>query len=187
MRNNRNSKKTGDPADRDQSRDFAIPDDEKVEFHGRLPIILPMSFTFERKIRFADTDAAGVVYFANYLSICHEAYEEALAAAGIDLANFFRNEEVVIPIARANADYLRPLAAGDQIEISLHAEPREDSFMIQYEISRTSPIKKTAARVRTEHVCIDATTRRRRPLPEPIKTWLNEFKSETVNGTIQEQ
>ena len=177
MRNNRNSKKTGDPADRDQSRDFAIPDDEKVEFHGRLPIILPMSFTFERKIRFADTDAAGVVYFANYLSICHEAYEEALAAAGIDLANFFRNEEVVIPIARANADYLRPLTAGELIEVTLNAEPlREDSFAIQYEIARIYPVKKTAAHIRTEHVCIDATTRRRRPLPDVLQTWLNGLK-----------
>ena len=44
-----------------------------------------MSFAYSRTIHFADTDAAGVVYFARYLSICHEAYEEALAAAGIDM------------------------------------------------------------------------------------------------------
>ena len=41
-----------------------------------------MPFTYERTIHFADTDAAGVVFFANYLRLCHEAYEEALAAAG---------------------------------------------------------------------------------------------------------
>ena len=42
-----------------------------------------MPFVYHRTIRFADTDAAGVVFFPNYLTICHEAYEESLAAAGI--------------------------------------------------------------------------------------------------------
>ena len=49
-----------------------------------------MSFTYHRTIRFKDTDAAGVVYFANILAICNEAYEESLEASGID----FRNELV---------------------------------------------------------------------------------------------
>jgi len=34
-----------------------------------------MTFAYDRKIHFADTDSAGVVYFARLLSICHEAYE----------------------------------------------------------------------------------------------------------------
>jgi hypothetical protein len=40
-----------------------------------------MPFSYVRTVRLADTDAAGVVYFARTLSICHEAYEAALAAA----------------------------------------------------------------------------------------------------------
>ena len=45
-----------------------------------------MPFEYQRTVHFADTDAAGVVFFANYLAICHEAYEESLGAAGIGLA-----------------------------------------------------------------------------------------------------
>jgi len=37
----------------------------------------PMPFTYSRTVHFADTDAAGVVFFANFLAICHEAYEES--------------------------------------------------------------------------------------------------------------
>ena len=44
-----------------------------------------MPFVYRRTIRFADTDAAGVVFFPNYLAICHEAYEESLADDGIEL------------------------------------------------------------------------------------------------------
>jgi len=47
-----------------------------------------MAFTYRRTIRFADTDAAGVVFFPNYFSICHEAYEESLAADGIEFQSF---------------------------------------------------------------------------------------------------
>jgi len=48
-----------------------------------------MAFVYQRTIHFPDTDAAGVVFFPNYLAICHEAYEEALAAAGINVRAFF--------------------------------------------------------------------------------------------------
>ncbi|MBD2021122.1 1,4-dihydroxy-2-naphthoyl-CoA hydrolase, partial [Leptolyngbya sp. FACHB-36] len=44
-----------------------------------------MPFVYSRTVRFSDTDAAGVVYFASALSICHEAYEASLAAVGVDL------------------------------------------------------------------------------------------------------
>lgn len=47
-----------------------------------------MPFTYNRTVRFQDTDAAGVVYFANVLGICHEAYEESLEASSINLKDF---------------------------------------------------------------------------------------------------
>jgi len=74
-----------------------------------------MSYAYSRTIHFADTDAAGVVYFARYLSICHEAYEEALAAAGIDIKNFFSATGVMIPVSRSETKYIRPLVVGDKI------------------------------------------------------------------------
>ena len=48
-----------------------------------------MTFAYDRKIHFADTDSAGVVYFARLLSICHEAYEHYLENLGVDLRSFF--------------------------------------------------------------------------------------------------
>lgn len=48
-----------------------------------------MSFYYTRIVHFQDTDAAGVIYFANILAICHEAYEASLAAFNINLRFFF--------------------------------------------------------------------------------------------------
>lgn len=47
-----------------------------------------MPFVYHRTIRFQDTDSAGVVYFANTLAMCHEAYEESLMASGIQVQKF---------------------------------------------------------------------------------------------------
>lgn len=132
-----------------------------------------MPFSYSRTVRFADTDAAGVVYFANYLSLCHEAYEESLAASGIDLAAFFRDTGVVVPIAKSESEYLRPLRPGDKLRITLAARRLSDnSFETRYEIHKLGRPEKLAARVRMEHVATSPAKRERVPLPEALVKWL---------------
>jgi len=112
-----------------------------------------MPFTYERTIRLADTDAAGVVFFAKTLALCHEAYEAALDDAGCPVADFLgRESDTLIPIAKVRADYLRPLFCGDRVRITLRpTRLSEDSFAIDYEIVRLGgSVRRTAL---TERVC----------------------------------
>jgi 1,4-dihydroxy-2-naphthoyl-CoA hydrolase len=132
-----------------------------------------MPFTYQRTVHFADTDAAGVVFFANYLAICHEAYEESLSASGINLKVFFSDHAVVVPIAKSEADYRRPIACGDKLRVSVSPKSLSaDSYEVHYEITRLGPPEKNAARVRTEHVCIDSATRGRKALPAALAAWV---------------
>ncbi|MFA6289236.1 MAG: thioesterase family protein [Opitutaceae bacterium] len=133
-----------------------------------------MPFSYTRTIHFPDTDAAGVVFFANYLSICHEAYEEALAAAGIPLGTFFSDSGVVVPVAKSEASYLRPLACGDKVRVEVTPKAlSENSYALDYVIWKQGPAEKRAAVVRTEHVCISSQTRERLPLPANLAAWVN--------------
>jgi 1,4-dihydroxy-2-naphthoyl-CoA hydrolase len=127
-----------------------------------------MSFKFEYTIQFRDTDAAGVMYFANILSICHVAYEASLIESGIDLKNFVNNPEFAVPITHASADFFKPLYCGDRITIEL--TPRSiDScrFEIAYKLSAATAI--------TKHVAIDPNTRKRKELPVIITKWLEQW------------
>lgn len=135
-----------------------------------------MAFSYLRTIHFPDTDAAGVVFFARYLSICHEAYEEALADAGVPLNEFFADHGVVVPIAKSEATYLRPLTCGERIRVEVTpSRLSEASYAIHYVIWKTiGTAEKRVAVVRTEHVCIDSTTRDRRALPAPVATWIED-------------
>lgn len=132
-----------------------------------------MSFSYHRTMHFPDTDAAGVVFFANYLSICHEAYEEALAAAGIPMGTFFADHGVVVPVAKSEASYLRPLVCGDKVRVAVNpAALSENSYVVDYVIWKQGTAEKRAAVIRTEHVCISSQTRERLPLPAPLAAWV---------------
>ena len=133
-----------------------------------------MPFTYSRTVRFADTDAAGVVFFANYLAFCHEAYEESLAASGIELKEFFQNTGVVVPITRSEAEYLRPLVPGEKLRITVVPELLStNSYAVRFEIYKLKPVEKLAARIRTEHVATSPATHARLDLPTVLAAWVD--------------
>ncbi|MBE9123073.1 acyl-CoA thioesterase [Tychonema sp. LEGE 07199] len=137
-----------------------------------------MPFTYNRTVRFQDTDAAGVVYFANVLAMCHEAYEASLAASGINLKAFFSNREAALPVIHATVDFYRPMFAGDRLIIQL--TPKQvagDEFEIAYQVFSGEVAGKSAAKALTKHVCIDAVTRTRKQLSEDLIQWLRQFES----------
>jgi 1,4-dihydroxy-2-naphthoyl-CoA hydrolase len=138
-----------------------------------------MTFSYERTIRFSDTDAAGVVFFARYLAICHEAYEEALAATGHPITSFFCDQGIIVPVSKSEVSYLRPLACGEKVRVEL--TPRrigENSFALEFTLwKKPAPgsvaAEKRAAVARTEHVCISSSTRERIPLPAALASWVD--------------
>ena len=95
-----------------------------------------MRFNYLRRIYLSDTDAAGVVYFAKGLEICHQAYEESLAQAGISLNQIIREGKTALPIVHAEIDFLRPIFLGDRIQVSLNTSLVNDrEFAIAYQIT----------------------------------------------------
>ncbi|MEA5578270.1 thioesterase family protein [Anabaena sp. UHCC 0451] len=129
-----------------------------------------MIFTYQRTVRFQDTDAAGVVYFAHTLSMCHEAYEESLQHSGINIKTFFTHPNVAFPIVHANVDFLRPMYCGDNLMISLIPQKiNVDKFDITYLITVAEVI---VAKAVTRHVCIDANSKIKRELPDEMISWL---------------
>jgi 1,4-dihydroxy-2-naphthoyl-CoA hydrolase len=137
-----------------------------------------MPFTYTRTVHFQDTDAAGVVYFANVLAMCHEAYEASLAASGINLKAFFSNPEVAFPIIHASVDFYRPMFAGDRLMIQL--TPKQvtgDEFEIVYQVFLAGEVAgRSAAKAVTKHVCIDAVSRTRKQLSEDLMQWMSKFE-----------
>lgn len=131
-----------------------------------------MPFNYTRTVRFQDTDAAGVVYFANVLAMCHEAYEESLAESGINLQLFFSNSSVAIPIVHASVDFMRPMFCGNKLRIQLTPSLVNDTtFEVNYQIFNGDS-EDVLAKAVTKHVCIDPAIRKRKELPLNIKRFV---------------
>jgi 1,4-dihydroxy-2-naphthoyl-CoA hydrolase len=134
------------------------------------------SFIYQRTINFRDTDAAGVVYFANGLSFCHEAYEASLAASGINLQSFFKGETIAVPITHASIDFFKPMFCGDRIAITLTTEILGSTeFQINYQLFFGEGDKAIAKAI-TKHTCIDVASRKRCNLSPTLLEWLESCK-----------
>jgi len=147
-----------------------------------------MAFDYCRTIRFHETDAAGVVYFANVLTLCHEAYEASIMAEGFDMALFFSAVgEFALPIVHAQTDFYKPMRCGDRITISLTANPIDDvSFEISYTLYPASRSDKPSAKALTRHLCIQPTTRQKMPLPDELTRWLETVGPSAESSTLSD-
>ncbi len=137
-----------------------------------------------RRVRFGDTDAAGVMHFHQLLRWCHEAYEESLERFGIEAATIFPtpvtstalSAGVAIPIIHCSADYFRPLICGDPLVIQLRPLRLEvNSFEVSYRFRRSGGVGLTTeevARGLTRHRSIDTASRKPCGLPPAMQRWL---------------
>jgi len=149
-----------------------------------------LPFTYPRQIRFHETDGAGVVYFANVLTLCHEAYEASLEAAGVELAAFFSPSGTVVPVVHGSVDFFKPMACGDRINIVLTPTPMAKAgkplsrFEISYRLFAAAPEPESGqaamviAQAQTRHCCIDAETRRPQHLSANLLAWLKQYRGD---------
>lgn len=130
-----------------------------------------MAFETKTSIRLHDTDAAGVVFFANYFRMAHTAYEEFLQSIDCGLEQIIGGSDYLVLIAHAEADYLLPFRLGDDIAISIQATKiKRVSFELTTEIKDRQG--EVGATVRTVHVAVEKVTSRTVGLPEILRAGL---------------
>lgn len=136
-------------------------------------------FTDYYTVKLHDSDAAGVVFFANLFRIAHDVYEQFLKQMGYRFSERFAAGDFIIPIAHAEADYLHPLRVGDTVEIAASVtEIGERSFALQFRF--TAEDGRLLARVKTVHVAVDGRTFRPTPFPEEFKKRLSAAAGESA-------
>lgn len=127
-------------------------------------------FETQTDVKLHDTDAAGILFFANHFRIAHSTYESFMKSIGCGLDYIIRESDYLLLIVHAEADYKRSLFLGDNFTISLKAEIGRTSFVLAY--SFTDAQGNVASILRTVHVAIDKKTREKIPLPEKVRQGL---------------
>ena len=75
------------------------------------------SFALPLRVYYEDTDAGGVVYYANYLRYLERARTEVLRALGFEQAELARDEGIAFAVRSLQAEYLRPARLDDLVEV----------------------------------------------------------------------
>jgi len=79
-----------------------------------------MTEPFELKVRvyYEDTDAQGVVYYANYFRFMERARTEWLEAMGIDHITLMNEENRILVVSEAHAKFLIPARLGNTLIVT---------------------------------------------------------------------
>jgi len=119
------------------------------------------------RVYYEDTDAAGVVYYANYLRFCERARTEWLRELGIGQQALMASDGIAFVVRSVKADYLRAARLDDALEVVTRiAALRGASLLFEQDVRREGQLLFSA---QVLVACID----HRRQKPAPIPTHLH--------------
>ena len=75
------------------------------------------SFNHKIKVYYEDTDAGGVVYYANYLKFLERARTEALFSIGFSNKKIQENYNSLIIVKSCNIEYKKPAHLEDELKV----------------------------------------------------------------------
>ena len=128
------------------------------------------------RVRYADTDAMGVVYYANYLAFFEVGRVELLRAAQADYRSV-EADGAVAAVTRADCRYRIPARFDDLLVIHTRiAGMGRATMRFEYEIRRQSD-DALLAEGYTEHACLDRTTFRPIRLPPVVREALTRLQA----------
>jgi acyl-CoA thioester hydrolase len=93
--------------------------------------------TSQVRVRYAETDGMGVVYYGNYLTWFEVGRTDLLRQLGESYRDIERNERIHLPVVEAHCRYHRPARYDDRIDIVTRASrPSRALLRFDYELSR---------------------------------------------------
>jgi acyl-CoA thioester hydrolase len=76
-------------------------------------------FSWPVRVYYEDTDAGGVVYYANYLKFFERARTEWLRSFGLNQDKLAQEEGLIFVVRRASLDFVRPARLDDMLEVTV--------------------------------------------------------------------
>ena len=131
---------------------------------------------FALTVYFEDTDAYGIVYYANYLKFMERARSDMIRAVGVDQFAELQRSGGAYAVVEVDICYRRPARLGDDLRvISTVDQVRASSVHIQQRVMRGTELL-TQARVTAAFLDRDG-----RPRRQP-KLWVQKFQQIVAPG-----
>lgn len=127
-------------------------------------------FTFTTRVYYEDTDAAGIVYYANYLKFAERARTEWLREIGISQEQLRQESGLGFVVRRVESDFIAPATLDDLLTIETRLEDiRRVRLRMQQTIRRDTKI---LVQLKVDLACVNAQIKPS-PLPEALMKYVN--------------
>ena len=128
------------------------------------------NFIWSIRVYYEDTDAAGVVYYANYLKFMERSRTEWLRQLGVDQIQLKQHYNLVFVVRQMTIDYLRPALLDDLLKIVTYmTHLGKASITMNQKILRQTEVLCIAT---IKIACVNIVNLRPQPIPPEI---LKEF------------
>src|ERR1041385_2074329 len=125
-----------------------------------------MAFEFPVRVYWEDTDAGGIVFYANYLKFFERARTEWLRAIGVGQEQLKREEDALFVVRSTAVDYHAPARLDDELKLTLDIEKVGRASVLFKQQAWRGERLLTSAIVKVG--CVDAAGLRPRALPEAV-------------------
>ncbi|MGZ8161007.1 MAG: tol-pal system-associated acyl-CoA thioesterase [Methylobacter sp.] len=124
------------------------------------------NFIWLVRVYYEDTDAGGVVFYANYLKFFERARTEMLRAMGYEQDELIATEGIIFVVRSVQVDYLSPARFNEQLQVSAKvSQAKKASLTFEQIITRGDDVLcKGIIRI----ACLDAQTMRPKAIPETL-------------------
>jgi acyl-CoA thioester hydrolase len=134
----------------------------------------PNAFTIPVRVYYEDTDAGGVVYYANYLRFFERCRTEWMRFAGHDQSALATEAGIGFVARKASCEYLRPARLDDQLTVGLEVEKLTRVRVVFRQHVRRGDDELVTGIV--EIACVDMATMKPAPIPDFLYAKLEALK-----------
>jgi acyl-CoA thioester hydrolase len=127
---------------------------------------MPAPFTWTVRVYYEDTDAGGIVFYANYLKFFERARTEWLRAAGVDQQALIERDGAAFVVKNATIDYHAPARLDDVLTLTLTIEKLGRASVQFAQKAWKGELLLVEAKVKVG--CVDIATVRPRSLPGDV-------------------
>lgn len=126
-------------------------------------------FAWPVRVYYEDTDAQGVVYYANYFRFLERARTEWLRSLGVDMVRLMEEERRIFVVAEVQARFLAPARLSDELVVTARLEKlTRVSFDIEQNIYRNSVGDEPLIAASVKAAYLDADTMRPKRIPTSL-------------------
>lgn len=130
-------------------------------------------FSLPIRVYYEDTDAAGVVYYANYLRFCERARTESLRELGFEQQTLLAGPRIAFVVRSVTADYLSPAFLDDALRVVSNLESLGGASLVF--VQRVQRGDDVLFAGRFVIACVHVDRKRPVPFPTDIRSKLQEI------------